>query len=140
MIVKRITDMADIMNIIPIEVRLRVKEKTNVPVKDILAFLNVQLPNPLFAVWMVADGEDIAGYVFTLINTFSSSSNREMMILRIWYDQHKKEAIRLLVEVMREWVKENKIKNVRIEVKKGLRAFQKKWGFKPVSVIMERRV
>lgn len=137
MTVKRVTDMMDIMQIVPIEVRLREKEQSDVPVKDILTFINAQLQSPYFAAWIVTDNDIVLGYVFTLINAFAQ---KEMMILRIWYEPHHKEAIKMLIEAMTQWVTEHKVKKVRIEIKRGLKAFQKKWKFYPVSVIMERRV
>jgi hypothetical protein len=136
MIVKRVTDMAEVLKIVPIETRLREKEHSQVPVKDILSFVNMQINSPLFAIWMVLDGETVRGYACTLINPISHS----MMIWRIWYDQHKKEAMTLLKEAILQWGKSYKVKILRIEVIRGLKALQRTWGFNPKSVIMERRV
>jgi hypothetical protein len=62
------------------------------------------------------------------------------MVWRIWYDQRKREAMNLLENAILSWGRDNKIKTLRIEVKRGLKALQRTWGFRPVSVIMERRV
>jgi hypothetical protein len=136
MIVKRVTDISEVLKIVPIETRLRAKEHSEVPIKDMLTFVNMQLSSSLFAIWMVLDGEAVAGYACTLINPIS----RDMMIWRIWYDQHKKEAMKLLESAILQWGKEYKTRTLRVEVVRGIRALQKTWGFKPRSVIMERRI
>lgn len=137
MTVKRVTDMMDIMQIVPIEVRLREKEQSDVPVKDILTFVNAQLLNPYFSIWIATENNRVLAYVITLINAFNT---KEIVILRIWYDHHNKEAFRLMVKEMETWAKSNGVQTERIEINRGMKAYIKKWNFNPVSVVMKRRI
>lgn len=139
MIVKRLTDMADILKLVPIEVRLREKEKTEVPTKDMLTLIQSQLPNPLFGIWGVFNGnEQVLGYVSAYVNVIGTT--KDMYIWRIWHDPKHKEVMNILQNILKEFAMATRTKKVKIEVTRGMKAFNKKWGFKPKSIIMEREV
>jgi hypothetical protein len=63
-------------------------------------------------------------------------------ILRVWYDPKYRgtEVRKVGWQIVDTIAKQYNIKNVRIEVMRGEKAYQKTWGFKRRSVVMERRV
>lgn len=138
MIVKQLTDMSDILKLVPIEVALRAKEKTDVPIKDVLTFIQHQLSNPYFGIWGVFDDDKMLGYVSAYANIVGST--REVYIWRIWHDPHHNEVMPVLHNVLKEFGKMTKAKKARIEVTRGMKALERKWGWKPKSVIMELEV
>jgi hypothetical protein len=139
MIVKRVTDIAEVLRIVPIEVKLRQKEKSDIAIKDVLTFVQGQLQsNPYFGIWIVEDGEDVAGYVGLFINVIGRQ--KSLYIWRIWHDPHRPEVMLMLQDIIAECASNTKTDKIRIEVTRGMKAFNRKWGFKPISTIMERRV
>ncbi len=139
--IERIYDVQKLFPIIPIELKLHEKRKITTKARDLLSFIQPQLNNPLFGIWVVYDDADtIAGYCVALINPIRLMDLHALHIWRIWYDQHKREAMDLIVKTLAEWAEENRIKTVRMEIRRGTRALQKKWKFRPVSIVMERRL
>jgi hypothetical protein len=73
---------------------------------------------------------------------FKIMDMQHVNILRVYYDpRYRKTNIREIGWQIAEQVAKNHgIKKVRIEVKRGAKVYERSWGFKPVSTIMERRI
>ena len=145
MFIKRTTDIQDIIRLVPIEVKLREKEKSSVKAQELLTFVQSQLNNPLFYAVIVYEDEsekDIMGYIMLLVIPFKIMDMQHVNILRVYYDpRYRKTNIREIGWQIAEQVAKNHgIKKVRIEVKRGAKVYERSWGFKPVSTIMERRI
>ena len=145
MYVKRTTDMNDILRLVPIEVKLREKEKTSVKTQELLTFVQSQLDNPLFyAILFFTDEteKDIMGYIMLLVIPFKLMDMQHVNILRVYYDpKYRNTEIKEVGWQIAEAIaREHGIKKVRIEVKRGEKAYQRTWGFKRKSIVMERRV
>ena len=133
MIVKRITDMEEIVKCIPFEVEIREKGRDSTKVQKMLLFVQSQLENPLFGFWMVYEENEIKGYAVTLINPIPG-----MEALLLWRLYAKTKEVReLLEDTLREHADEFGIKKVQITTNKNIKALQRKHHFKPVSVNME---
>ncbi len=139
MTIKKVTNISEVLRLVPIEVRLREKEKSDVPVKDILTFIQQQLQiNPYFGIWIVEEDDEVVGYVGLFANIVGGT--RDVYMWRIWYEPHRHEVIKILYDIVVAYAEEVKAKKVRIEVTRGVKALERSWGFKPVATIMERRV
>lgn len=145
MYVKRTTDIQDIIRLVPIEVKLREKEKSPVKAQELLAFVQSQLNNPLFYAVIVyedATEQKITGYMFLLAITIPIMDMKQVNVLRVWYDhtQDRKQMKEIGMEIIRTVAKNHSIKKVKIEVQRGAKVYERMWGFKPVSTVMERRI
>lgn len=145
MYVKRTTDIQDIIRLVPIEVKLREKEKSPVKAQELLAFVQSQLNNPLFyAVIVYEDATErkITGYMFLLAITIPIMDMKQVNVLRVWYDhtQDRKQMKEIGMEIIRTVAKNHGIKKVKIEVQRGAKVYERMWGFKPVSTVLERRL
>lgn len=145
MYIKRTTDIQDIIRLVPIEVKLREKEKSPVKAQELLTFVQSQLNNPLFYAVIVFEDEtekDIMGYIFLLVIPYKIMDMQHVNILRVWYDPKYKDTEIKSVgwQIAQTIAKDHGIKKVRIEVMRGEKAYQRTWGFKHRSTVMERRV
>jgi hypothetical protein len=145
MYIKRITQIEDVLRLVPIEVKLREKEKSPVKAQELLTFVQSQLNNPLFYIVCVYEDEtekDIVGYMILFAIPFNLMDMKSVNILRVYYDpKYRHTDIRNIGwQIIEEIAKMNKIKKVRIEVKRGMKAYEKTWKFKQVTTVMERRV
>jgi hypothetical protein len=145
MFIKRTTDIQDVIRLVPIEVRLREKEKSPVKAQELLTFVQSQLNNPLFYAVIIYEDEtekDIVGYMIILVIPYKIMDMQHVNILRVWYDPKYRgtEVRKVGWQIVDTIAKQYNIKNVRIEVMRGEKAYQKTWGFKRRSVVMERRV
>ena len=89
MYIKRTTDINDIIRLVPIEVKLREKEKSSVKAQELLTFVQSQLNNPLFYAVIVYEDEtekDIMGYIMLLVIPFKIMDMQHVNILRVYYD------------------------------------------------------
>lgn len=145
MFVKRTNDIKDILRLVPIEVKLRERERTPVRAQELLTFVQSQLSNPLFYAVIVYEDEteqSIAGYIFLLAIPFKLMGMQHINILRVWYDpKYREQGIREIGwQIVEEVAKTHGIKDVRIEVVRGEKAYERTWGFRKKSIVMERRV
>lgn len=145
MFVKRTNDINDIIRLVPIEVSLREKEKSPVKAQELLAFVQSQLNNPLFYPIIVYEDETeekIIGYIFLLAVTIPIMDMKQVNVMRVWYDhkQDRKAMRDLGLNIIREVAHYHGIKKVKIEVQRGAKVYERMWGFKPVSTVMERRI
>lgn len=140
--VKRLFDMNEVLQLVPIECRLREKEKTPVRTNEFLAFVQSALQNELFYLVGIYDGENIAGYLAALVIPINLMDMKSINILRVWYDhKYRKTEIKDLGwQIITEIAKIHGIKKVRIDVRRGIRAYEKTWKFKAISTVMERRI
>ena len=145
MYIKRTNDINDIIRLVPIEVKLREKEKSSVKAQELLTFVQSQLNNPLFYAVIVYEDEtekDIMGYIMLLVIPFKIMDMQHVNILRVYYDpKYRKTNIRDVGwKIVEEVAKHHGIKKVRIEAMRGVKAYEKAWGFKARSTILERRI
>lgn len=145
MFIKRTTDMNDILRLVPIEVKLREKEKSPVKAQELLAFVQSQLNNPLFYAVIVYEDETeekITGYMFLLAITIPIMDMKQVNVLRVWYDhtQDRKQMKDIGMDIIRTVAKNHGIKKVKIEVQRGAKVYERMWGFRQVSTVLERRL
>jgi hypothetical protein len=145
MIVKRITDISDMMKLVPIEVQLRNKHHSSVKTRDLLEFVEKMLPNQLFYPVVIYEDETEQkpiGYIVILVIPNKLMDMRCVSVLRVWYDPHYKDQgiVELGWNIMKTICKQHNIDKIRIEVSRGAKAYHKAWGFEPIATVMERRV
>lgn len=140
--VKRLFDMNEVLQLVPIECRLREKEKTPVRTNEFLAFVQSALQNELFYLVGIYDGENIAGYLAALVIPINLMDMKSVNILRVWYDhRYRKTEIRDLGwQIITEIAKIHGVKKVRFEARRGIKAYERTWKFKAISTVMERRI
>ena len=136
MIIKEIKTIDEVLKCVPYETRVLSKHRETSKIADLIAFINNQLENPLFKFWIAYEDEEIKGYCFGFLNLNSGFKN--IHILRIFALSN--DARDMLMNTLIETASAFGIKKVSITVKRNIRAFSKKYQFRPVSVNMERGV
>ena len=135
--IERTTDMQEILKCIPFEHRVTEKGRDRSRIKDRLLYLNAQIDNPYLGFWIAYDdNNEVLGY--TLASLVLIPGMERLHLLRMYAPTPE---IRDAFEnILRGWAKEHKVKFVQIAAAKGVKALQRKYGFKPDSVNMVRRI
>lgn len=137
--IERAETLQEMLQCIPVEQQMRKREKEIVPLKDYLLFVALNAENPMFGMWFGYDDENnIIGYAVAMMIPIVGMQS--IWIIRVWYDPKYKELPNKYIKLLRKWGRENGIKKFTIAVNRGIKAFQRKWGFKVISVNMERRI
>ncbi len=82
------------------------------------------------------DNDDVIGYAVGILNLIPGTER--IHLLRIY--AKKKEVMDGFINVCKELGKQYKIKILSMTAVNHIKAYQKKYGFKVVSVNMERRI
>ena len=141
--VRQVTNMEQVMQVVPIEVTLKNNKIINTNAKDFLLFVqNFVLPNPLFRFWIATDDTNkVVGYSIAFMSPTKIFEMDYVSILRIW--TCKRGVIERLESVLAEWCRENKITRQQLNMTKDIKAMKavkRKFKFIPVSVNFERRI
>lgn len=146
MFIKRITQIEEVLRIVPIENELREKEGTHIKTQEMLSLINSQLNNPLFYLIYVYEDKteaNLMGYIIFIVIPIKLMDMKSLNILRIYYNHkyYKDSNIQKTGwEIIEHVAKQYDIHKIRIEVSRGVKAYQKKWKFKPMRTVMEREV
>lgn len=136
--IERTTDIQEILKCLPFEREIRNKGRDDQHEGKMLLFVQSQLGNPAFGFFMVYDDENnVIGYTVGILS-FMPGFER-LHLLRIYAKQ--REVFNLIEETLKEWARPLKIKIAQMTVTgvKQIKAFQRRFGYKIVSVNMERR-
>ena len=134
--IERIYDIAEILKCLPFEREIRKKGRDSSRESDMILFVKSQLESPLFGFWMAYDdNNNIIGYFSAIISLIPGMER--FHLLRIYAKQ--KELFKQFENIGKEWMKQYKIKIAQMTTKKHIKVFQKKYGYIPVSVNLERR-
>ena len=136
--IQRTNDISEILKCLPFEREIRNKGRDDQRESNMLLFVQSQLNNPLFGFFMAYDDENnIIGYMVTIISLLPGAER--LHILRIYAKQ--KELMKQFEEVLKEWAKLFKVKSACMTVTNAqmIKAMKRKYGYKVVSVNMERR-
>lgn len=129
--------MQEIMKCLPFEREIRNKGRENISERDMLLFVQSQLGNPGFGFFMAYDDEgNVIGYVIGVLNIIPGF--KRVHLLRVY--AKKKEIFDGLMLAGSEWARAYKIDIVSITTAKHAKAYKRHYGFKAVSVNMERRI
>lgn len=122
----------------PFEREIRKKGRDDEHEGKYLYFIQSQINNPAFGFWMVYDENDnVVGYTVVMLSLFPGLER--LHLIRIYAKQ--KEIQNLIEETLKVWVKPYKIKIAQMTVTdpRQIKAFKRRFGYKVVSVNMERR-
>ncbi len=136
--IERVTDISEILKCLPFEREIRKKGRDDTRESHLILFIQSQLINPLFGFWIAYDDEkNIKGYIVTLISLFPG--HERLYILRIY--SKEKGLMGEFEKVLKEWAKLFKVKiaSMTITDSRMIKAMKKRYGYKIVSVNMERR-
>ncbi len=137
--IEKVYDIQEILKCVPIEEEIRKKEGNRYPLKNMLLFIVSQLQNPFFSFWMVYNKErEVIGYMITLMSKVPGMEG--IQVIRVWYDHKYPKISKKFWKILKTEAKQNNIKKIMISVERRMKALQKKWKFKLVSVNMERRI
>ena len=136
--IRRITDIQEVLRCLPFEREVRKKGRDKSRESQLLLFIQSYIESPYFGFFIAYDEDnEILGYSVAFISIIAGIGNR-MHLSRLY--AKKKEVFDALTDSMREWIKPYNIKTVQITAYKHIKAIQRRYKFKPVSVIMERRI
>jgi hypothetical protein len=132
--------MNEILQCVPIEEQIRKKERAQIKLRDFLLLLSMNLDNPNFGFWIAYDdNNNVVGYMVLFLVPIPGM--KSITIQRIWYKQGETEIIKEFERIIKKWARDNSINKVNITVTRPrLEALKRRWGFKVVSVNMERRI
>lgn len=134
--VERITDMTEVIKCLPFEAMVRRKGRETARESKMLLFIQSVIENPFFGYFIVYDEDEVAGYAIGMLVLIP-----EMERLSILRMVALTKEVRLLLEsALATWAKESKVDMAQITTSKNIKAFKRKWGFKVVSVNLERRI
>jgi len=127
--------MSDFLKCLPFEREVRKKGREKNRESDMLMMIESMLLNPLFGLWIAYDDNgNISGYVCAVLNPMPGS--KKLFLLRIYAKQ--KELFDQFENILMEWAKKYKVKVCSMTVTSNVKAFQRKYGFTPVSINMEK--
>lgn len=136
--VERIFDIQEVLKCLPFEREIRNKGREYLRESVQLEFIASTIDNPLFGYFIVYDNnDDVLGYSFAILN-MAIKGHERVLLIRMYAKQN--EVRELLVQAMTEWAKEFNIKIVQITTNKNIKVFKRRYGFKVVSVNMEREI
>ena len=135
--IERITTFESFLAVIPLEQEVREKGREKVKLSKYLELIHNNIENPYFGIWIAYDEEGIVlGYTIAVAMLFPGFER--LSLLRMYaIDQETREA---LLEILYAWAKGFRLKKIEITVYKNAKAIERKYGYKPVSVNMERRI
>jgi len=136
--VERITDIQEVLKCLPYESEIRSKGREYLRESVQLEFISSTIDNPMFGYFVAYnDNDEVLGYTFAILNLMIRGHER--IILSRMYA--KEPEIRdALIEALEEWAESYKIEVVQLVTNKHIKVFRRKYGFKPVSVVLERRI
>ena len=135
--IERTTDMKEILKCVPYEYEISEKGRDRSRIRDRLLYLDSQINNPYLGFWIAYDdNNEVLGY--TLASIVLIPGMERLYLLRMYAPTI--EAREAFENILKDWAKEHKIKFAQIAVAKGVKALQRKYGFKPDSVNMIRRI
>ena len=133
--IERTNQMSDFLKCLPFEREVRKKGREKNRESDMLMMIESMLLNPLFGLWIAYDDNgNISGYVCAVLNPMPGS--KKLFLLRIYAKQ--KELFDQFENILMEWAKKYKVKVCSMTVTSNVKAFQRKYGFTPVSINMEK--
>ena len=134
--IERITDIEEVMKCIPFEQEIRNKGRDNLRISKMLLFLREQLDNPMIKFLMAYDEDEIVGYAIAAISLVPSMERLHLM--RIY--AKRKDVREGFEKILTEWAKEYKVKTAQMTMHKHIKAIERRYKWKAVSVNMERRI
>jgi N-acetylglutamate synthase-like GNAT family acetyltransferase len=146
--IREVTDIGEIMKIVPIEVELLRGETIGMSLRDKLTWIDGELNGKQlytkyeFKVFMIYEGEKLVGYAIAALTKSKIKYLSEIRIYRVWHEKKNKEIAELFMKRIEEWARENKIDKIRSEADKPSmkRLLKSKYGFKVISTNMEKEV
>jgi hypothetical protein len=135
--IRRVTEIQEVLKCLPFEREIRNKGRDDQRESKMLLFVQSQLQNPLFGFFMAYDeNENVKGYIVTMISLMPGLER--LHILRIYA---KDGLMKEFEEVLKEWAKQFRLKTALMTVSDSrmVKAMQRRYGYKVVSVNMERR-
>lgn len=134
--IERTNDIAEIFKCLPFEREIRKKGRDSTRESDMILFVKSQLENPLFGFWMAYDdSNNIVGYISAIITLMPGMER--LHLLRIYAKQ--KNLFQQFENILKDWAKQYKVKIAQMTTKKHIKVFQRKYGYVPVSINLERR-
>ena len=128
--------ISDLLECVPFEREIYTKGRETTKTDKLLRFFEAQLTNPWFRFWIARDDDKVVGYLVAMISLIPTIER--IYLIRMY--AKTAELREALLDKGRELAKENNIKIVHMTVTKHIKVFKRKYGFKPVSINMERRI
>lgn len=121
----------------PLEQEVREKGREKVKLSKYLELVHANIQNPYFGIWIAYSDENIPmGYMIASAILFPGFER--VALLRIYA---KEESLReALLEILYAWAKGFRLRKIEITVYRHAKAIERKYGYKPVSINMERRI
>ena len=144
---RQITDMQEIMKLLPIEQEIMKKEPEagKMSLRDKLLWLDCLVNKKPFVEFNDGgimgwyDGEKLIGYMILSATKGKIKYFDTLRIYRVWHDPNY-DIANEMENYMVSLAKSLKIHSITSEANRRIRAFQRKYQMQPVSVNMERKV
>ena len=144
---RQITDMQEIMKLLPIEQEIMKKEPETgkMSLRDKLLWLDCLVNKKPFVEFNDGgimgwyDGDKLIGYMILSATKAKIKYFDTLRIYRVWHDPNY-DISNEMENYMVSLAKSLKIHSITSEANRRIRAFQRKYQMQPVSVNMERKV
>jgi hypothetical protein len=147
---REITSMEDVLRLVPIEVEIMGRDGSDnqMPLKDKLTWLDAMLNHKRLAmaqdfkilVWEDGNGKIDAYLILSALKS-SLKYFSEIRMYRAWRNPEKPELAQEMWDATVLWAKANRIDKIKAEADLTLPdVLIEKYGFKPASVNVERRL
>lgn len=139
MYVRETRDINDFLQCLQMEQVVRKKKRDKSSLSDMIDYLGRNFRrNPLMRMFMAfSDDDEMIGY--TILNINPDTGAKNIHIYRTWY-KGDPEIQKTFWKIIKALATDYGCDTCTIEVYKNARAYERKWGFKPYSMILERGI
>jgi len=147
--VRAVTDITEIMRLIPFEVEIAKGEpEGSISIRDRISWIEAEINNRPFVeyydfkIFIFYENGEIIGYAIASLTKATIKYFNEIRVYRVWYDHEHPECVEEFWKTIKAWAKEHKVHILRADVdsEKLQEHFKEKYKMTPISVLMERRL
>lgn len=139
--IKETRDIADVLECVPFECRIRAKHRDTMPIKEMLCAVSNSFDHdPLFKFFIARHEGRIVGYlVFKVRN---ENPDRNISVMRVYCDFEHPELKDAFLDILKAYGKQLKITRLVTVVNecRMIKYLQKKWGCRVLYTVLERRL
>lgn len=130
--IRRITDRDRIPEILELASRIKI---WNIDLQELAIYLEANIESPALLVLMDDDKR-----CFSVSSVYRDLVTPYIVIMFAWSDPKEPDISKEEIELIKEWARSVGIRRIMISVRKGLRAWKRRYGFKFEGVLLKMEV
>jgi len=132
--IQRMRTIEEALAIVPWEYEIQKKGRIKYPIQKLLLIIREHINNPRFTILFAYDDEKPLGFCVAFVSQLPG--DKTIHILRMYAPG----IVGAFIDELISWGKEFGIRRLSLTIEKDFRAIERKYGFKQVSVNLEREV